>query len=71
MQRFKKERGWRIGDRLDSWDGPIIYKAIWLPSFNYFQVWTRKLKGVYAMMYNVIICIESKALVSRIYKDEN
>jgi len=69
MQKFKKERGWRIGDRLDTWDGPKIYRKIWLPHFNCFQVWARKLIDIYSMTYNVILYLENE-ITGRIYVDK-
>jgi len=71
MQKFKKERGWRIGDRLDSWDGPKIVRAIWLPHFKCFQVWALKFKGIYAMANNNITNLDNDlSFKNRIYKDE-
>ena len=69
MQKTEKERGWRIGDRLDTWDGPEIYRAIWLPNKNYYQVWARKLTGVHSMAHHIIVLAEND-LLKRIYKDE-
>ncbi len=71
MQKFKKERGWRIGDRLDTWDGAKIFRAIWLPHFNCFQVWFRRKRGRFSFFDTIFTQLDHNSnLKNRIYIDE-